>query len=323
MQKKILILLTNENKECIETITKLINKNIKGAEVVAFENKKQLLQYDNLEDSDLIISDISVSEHKEELRVYYDQLIKVASPEKIPMLLVVSDDQFDESLVNYFAKCAIYDFIRKPYNYPIFVNRVKVLLNIPRTKKYLEDAKRKVEVNLWNALNYSNLLILVLDKEGKIKLCNYRLSKFLGVDREDELVGKSWYDFLNESDQSIFIYIQDKMKSKTEGFEEVAYDILTPDGNIAVKWFVSIINGDLNWTFCVGMPIYSGVTVEDNLDALRSYFRDIIVKDRTTINAMKEVTKKFSEQIQMRNKIIEDDDKQPYNGLAKDVDFTT
>ncbi len=323
MQKKILILLTNESKECIQTITKLIDKNIVNTEILAFENKKQLMRYDHLEDADLIISDISISDDKEELRSYYDQLIKVAAPAKIPLLLVVSDEDFDESLVDYFAKCAIYDFIRKPYNYPIFVNRVRVLLNIPRTKKSLEYAKRKVELNLWNSLNYSNLLILVLDKIGKIKLCNYRLGKFLGFEKEEDLLGRSWFDFLNESDQSIFFYIQEKMTSKQEGFEEVAYDISTPDGNIAVKWFVSFINGDLNWTFCVGMPIYSGVTVEDNLDALRSYFRDIIVKDRTTINAMKEVTKKFSEQIQMRNKLIEDEDDKPYNGIAKDVDFTT
>lgn len=323
MQKKILILLTNESKECIETITKLIKKGINNTEIIPFEDKKQLIRYDHLQDADLIISDISISENKEEMRSYYDQLIKVASPEKIPLLLVVSDDQFDESLIDYFAKCAIYDFLRRPYSYKLLTNRVKVLLNIPRTKKSLEDAKRKIELNLWNALNYSNLLILVLDKSGNIKLCNYRLAKFLGHDKEDELVGRSWYEFLSESDQSIFIYIQEKMSSKQEGFEEVAYDIKTPDGSVAVKWFISVINGELNWTFCVGMPIYSGITVEDNLDALRLYFRDIIVKDRTTINAMKEVTKKFSEQIQMRNKIIEDDDKQPYNGLAKDVDFTT
>lgn len=322
MQKKILILLTNESKECVSTIMKLINKNIKNTEILTFENKKQLIRCDHLEDADLIISDISVSEDKEELRAYHDQLIKVAAPLKIPLLLVVSDETFDESLVDYFAKCAIYDFIRKPYNYPIFVNRVRVLLNIPRTKKSLEYAKRQVELNLWNSLNYSNLLILVLDKIGNIKLCNYRLGKFLGFEKEEDLVGKSWFTFLNESDQSIFLYIQEKMTSQQEGFEEVAYDIATPDGSVAVKWFVSFINGDLNWTFCVGMPIYSGVTVEDNLDTLRSYFRDIIVKDRTTINAMKEVTKKFSEQIQMRNKLIDDEDSEPYNGIGK-IDVTT
>lgn len=321
-QKKILILLTNESKECIENITKLVNKNIKDVELLTFEDKKQLMRYDHLIEADLIITDISVEDDKEESRAYYDQLIQVAAPEKIPLLLVVSDEKFDEKLIDYFRKCAIYDFVRRPYNNKIFVNRMRVLLNIPKTKKVLEDAKRKVELNLWNLLNYSNLLILVLTKDNEIKLCNYRLCKFLGFENEEEVVGKLWSDFLNESDKSVLTYIQEKMKEKIEDFEEVAYDIITPDGGISVKWFISLINGDLNWTFCIGMPIYAGITIEDNLDTLRSYFRDIIVKDRTTINAMKEVTKKFSEQLNIRNKLIEEEDKEPYAGIGK-IDLQT
>lgn len=321
-QKKILILLTNESKECIETITKLIDKNVKCAEIVSFADKKQLIMYEKICDADLIISEVSVSDNEEETRSYHDQLIKIVAPEKIPLLLLVSDEKFDEKIIDYFAKCAIYDFVRKPYNYKIFVNRVRVLLNIPRTKKALEDAKRKVEINLWNLLNYSNLLILVLTKDNEIKLCNYRLCKFLGFDNEDDVVGKLWSDFLNESDRSVLTYIQDKMKEKLEDFEEVAYDIKTPDGGISVKWFISLINGDLNWTFCIGMPIYAGITIEDNLDSLRSYFRDIIVKDRTTINAMREVTKKFSEQLLTRNKLIDEEDQQPYDGIGK-IDIQT
>lgn len=319
MSKKILVLLTNESPECIETITKLVGKAIKNCNIVPFENKKQLVRYEHLADADLIITDVSITDNKEEMKSYYDQLIKIAAPEKIPLLLVVADEQFDESLVEYFAKCAIYDFIRKPYNYKIFVNRVKVLLNIPRTKKTLEDAKRKVEINLWNLLNYSNLLILVLTKDGTVKLSNYRLAKFVGYDNEEDLVGKSWYDFLKESDKDVVQYIQERMKGKFEDFDEVAYDIVTPEGQISVKWFISVINSDLNWTFCIGMPIYSGITIEDNLDALRAYFRDIIVKDRTTINAMKEVTKKLSDKIKYKKAISDEEDKNPYNGLNVDI----
>jgi len=67
------------------------------------------------------------------------------------------------------------------------------------------------------------------------------------------------------------------------------------------------------------MPIYSGITIEDNLDALRAYFRDIIVKDRTTINAMKEVTKKLSDKIKYKKAISDEEDKNPYNGLNVDI----
>jgi PAS domain-containing protein len=319
MSKKILILLTNESEECIQTITKLVAKSIKSCTIIPFKDKKQLVRYENLSDADLIITDISITDNKEEMKSYYDQLIKIAAPEKIPLLLVVSDEQFDESLVEYFAKCAIYDFIRKPYNYKIFVNRVKVLLNIPRTKKSLEDAKRKVEINLWNLLNYSNLLILVLTRDGYVKLSNYRLAKFIGFENEEDVVGKSWYDFLKETDKSVLQYIQERMKGKFEDFEEIAYDIVTPEGQVPVKWFISLINSDLNWTFCIGMPIYSGITIEDNLDTLRAYFRDIIVKDRTTINAMKEVTKKLSDKIKVKDKKIEEENKNPYNGISVDI----
>jgi PAS domain S-box-containing protein len=323
MQRKVLILLTNESEECLVGIKKLVNENIKNVELVTFKDKRHLMMYDHIADADLIITDISISDDKEEMRTYNDQLVKIAAPGKIPLLLVVSDDKFDDNLIDYFSKCSIYDFVRKPFNYKIFVNRIKVLLNIPRTKKTLEDAKRKVEINLWNLLNYSNLLILVLTKDNEIKLCNYRLCKFLGFDNEEEVVGKQWPDFLNESDRSVLAYIQDKMKEKIEDFEEVAYDIITPDGGISVKWFISMINSDLNWTFCIGMPIYSGITIEDNLDTLRSYFRDIIVKDRTTINAMREVTKKMSDKRIEKNKEIEIEDAHPFDDNVSKFDLQT
>ena len=41
----------------------------------------------------------------------------------------------------------------------------------------------------------------------------FLLCKFLGFENEEDVVGKLWSDFLNESDKSVLAYIQEKMKA--------------------------------------------------------------------------------------------------------------
>ena len=60
-----------------------------------------------------------------------------------------------------------------------------------------------------------------------------------------------------------------------------------------VRWFNSSINNGIKGTFSIGIPITKTVTHADDMDSIRSYFRDVIEKDKTTINALKNLVDKM------------------------------
>jgi hypothetical protein len=94
--------------------------------------------------------------------------------------------------------------------------------------------------------------------------------------------------------------------NKSQCYKEFTNDILDKDNKtITVKWFNTLINSEFNCVFSIGLPLTKEPTLDEDIDSLRSYFRDILEKDKTTINAMKEVTMKYSEKLFGENKNIE------------------
>ena len=54
------------------------------------------------------------------------------------------------------------------FNEFVFVNRVKALLSIPRLSKNFIVQKEAVQNNLWMALDYSNLFVVVLRQHHRV-----------------------------------------------------------------------------------------------------------------------------------------------------------
>jgi hypothetical protein len=140
---------------------------------------------------------------------------------------------------------------------------------------------------MWDLINYSNLYVVVLDGQLFIKLINYRLAKAIGFNNENEPVGKCWLDFIEEPKRPVIKYIHRKVLEGDSQYNEALTDLVALNEHIQVRWFnTKLNNSDL--TFSIGIPLQP-ITPEDGIDSIRSYFRDVIKKDRTMIKSLQDV----------------------------------
>jgi PAS domain S-box-containing protein len=146
---------------------------------------------------------------------------------------------------------------------------------------------------VWNILNYLNLFVLILDSDMNVKLANYYLATFLGYKSEDDLIGESWFRFIREDQKEVISDVHKNIKSNTGLFREFTNEIITLEGKeVFVKWFNSNVNHELNYTFSIGIPLTNNnnnISPNDSIDSIRSYYRDILEKDRSMIDSIREM----------------------------------
>lgn len=285
------------NKICILSQDNELLEFIKGAldsisdynyEIICDEN--QCMYRLEKPESDLLILDgnfIDIFEKTENIT------------QDVPILIMIEKeaselDTFDFNLLD---KLNIYDFIRKPFMKNIFINKVKLMLRIFNSNQILSSNLSKALSNLWNLLNYTNLYVLVLDHDMRIKLANYPIAKFMGFENEVEAIEKEWMPFVPNVDKEAVNHVMEKMMSGKENYTELTNDISNGKETITVRWFNSYVNTGTNWVFSIGVPISHSISTKDNIDAIRAYYRDVINKDKEMIKNIKELTKKNLEQI--------------------------
>jgi len=291
------IYLSYEVNEIREQLKNTILTKLKNVTLTTFELKKDLLVDSEVENADLIITDLC--SNIDRVKKIHDILERVHFKTSTPFLFIIDDETMREDLIQPFQDSKlIYDFIKHPFFDLIFINRIRVLLSIPKILKYETAEKKLIQENLWNVLNYSNIFSIVVDKNLNIKLINYHLSHVLGYDNQEELIGKSWRKFLRFPDLSLVEHAAEEVLKGNEIYKEFTNDIITKDGKIiTVKWFNSLINNGFDSIFSLGVSLTKEPTLDEDIDSIRSYFTDILQKDKTTINAMKEIANKNSEKI--------------------------
>jgi PAS domain S-box-containing protein len=297
ISKPFLIYLSYEDKEKQENLKDLILKRLRNVEVKSFVLKKELIIQPEFELADLIITDLCFN--LDRIKKIYDILKNIHFKISSPFLFIVDNESIQEELLQPLQNTKlIYDFVRYPFLDTIIINRIRVLLSIPKILKSEGLEKNKIQENIWNVLNYSNMFTLILDKQQNIKLANYHLSHVLGFESEEQLIGLNWKMFIKQSDIELVKYVHEEILSGNEFYTEFTNDIINKQGKtITVKWFNSIINGGFNYIFSIGIPLTREPSLNEDIDSIRSYFADILQKDKTTINAMKEITMKYSNKI--------------------------
>ncbi|MGD2072030.1 MAG: PAS domain-containing protein [Candidatus Thorarchaeota archaeon] len=152
------------------------------------------------------------------------------------------------------------------------------------------EGSGKVKKALWDMINYSNLFAIILDEDINIKLINYCLAIALGFESEQEPIGRCWLDFIDEPKKEMIKYIHRRVIEEDPKFTETITDVLLPNKTLVpVRWFNSHINHEYKWTFSIGFPLIE-VSIEDSVDSMRSYFKDIIKRDRTMIESLRDVS---------------------------------
>lgn len=143
---------------------------------------------------------------------------------------------------------------------------------------------------IFKMLNYANMYIIILDEKMEVKFMNQSLASDLGFESYEDGLGRCWLDFIVDNERKTILTIH-KMVSEGMNYEkyrEFQNKIKTIDDRIIdVLWFNCNINTGYNWTFSFG--IRKEPITEVTIDSLRDYYRDVIDKDRTMINAMRDM----------------------------------
>jgi PAS domain S-box-containing protein len=164
-------------------------------------------------------------------------------------------------------------------------------MTMDKLKKELEETKKELERTknaIWDMMNYSTMYVLILDSNMHIKFINWSLAIALGFQNEEEPIGRCWLDFIPEDHRKSIAEIHNSIKTNLdEKYREVVNDIQCTNGDImTVKWFNTKINRDHEWTFSFGLLMEATTQVTE--ESIRSYYHDILKKDRTAILSLRD-----------------------------------
>jgi PAS domain S-box-containing protein len=311
--KPYIIYLSHQDKEFEKKLKDIIMNNIHNVEVRIAKVRADIPIDPNVSQADLIILDVYFDdiELMERAEAGLEKIYDRNSPPP-PFLVLIDAENFDPKKLSFVDAYpdVYFDFYDQKHFYDfIFCNRIKVLLSIPKILKLSKYQKTELQKNLWMALDYSNVYIVILDSDFKVVLCNHHLARSLGFKNEDEVIGQEWSKFLGPVEREVVTYVQSEILKGSKKYEEFTNDIFPVNNKpITVKWFNTLINNNFNCAFSIGIPLTKEPDITADVDTIRAYFTDIIKRDRTTINAMKEVTTKYS------NIILGKSEDKPNNG---------
>lgn len=110
-----------------------------------------------------------------------------------------------------------------------------------KLSKELKEEKERAE----KYLNIAGSIIVVLDREGRVKLINLEGSRLLGLPKE-EIIGKNWFEYFipEENREEMMGFFNRIVKGEEKG-EHYVNPILTAKGDLKiVKWRNSVIRDD-------------------------------------------------------------------------------
>ena len=162
-----------------------------------------------------------------------------------------------------------------------------------QTEEKLEKAsteKEALEKAIWDMMNYANVFILLLDPKMNVLLINNTFTKKLGFNDPKDVIGKCWLDFIKPKDRNHIHAVHHSLAydgEESSKYKEVVNDVINPDGQIVtVKWFNFPINHQYHLTFSFG--IQEETLPEMTEDSIRTYYHEILQKDKTMILSLKD-----------------------------------
>jgi len=291
--------MCHDDKQFESKILDLILSKINNVEVKIFPTIKDIISDKDIQDTDLIILSLRFEDKK--IEEFHSYLQEINYKTGAPYLLFSNTKEVNSEKILFIDSYPdlILDFVEETeFSEFVFINRVRVLLNIPALEKSLNLEKRLIIEGLWSFINYSTMFAVMITKDLEIKLVNYHLAKTLGYNNEEEPIGDNWTKFLKIEDYDLIKHISSEIIDGNGSYKEFSNDIIDKDKNlITVKWFNVLINHGFNCVFSIGIPLTKEPTINEDIDSIRAYFKDILEKDKTIIKAMKEVTMKRSKEI--------------------------
>lgn len=165
----------------------------------------------------------------------------------------------------------------------------KELNEVRKELKILKDNENLLRKAIWDMLNYANMFVVILDSRMIIKLINYSLSISLGFKDEIEPIGRCWLDFIPDDSKNLIKIAHNKLvfNRDVKNYREVINEIIGIDNKInLVKWFNIPINSIYNLTLSFGLSLDNKPEVTE--ESIRSYYTNIIEKDKTMIQSLRD-----------------------------------
>jgi PAS domain-containing protein len=137
----------------------------------------------------------------------------------------------------------------------------------------------------WTILDTCQIYVLILNLKMQIVLANKTLVKDLGYEKSEDILGKYWTEFLPLEVREPLKIAQSRLVTyEDKRYRELTNEIALASGNTVVKWFNIPLE---KMTLSIGLPrLYE--TIEISEDTIRSYYVDMIEKDRHMIESLKD-----------------------------------
>lgn len=178
------ILIIEDDLKIREELSKLLKKN--GYETILLnEFEKIPLQIENI-DANLILLDINLP-----FENGYEICKKIKSISNIPIIFVTSRDSTEDEIMS--IKVGGIDFITKPYDTIILLEKIKRAINLTDPKNFKEMTKKGYTLDLHLSL------LRYKDKEIELTRNEFRILYYFFMNdnrviTKDELLEKLWND---------------------------------------------------------------------------------------------------------------------------------
>ena len=285
-----IIFILDDDTDTLESLKKYISSKISSIEIYTFNTYDEMRINRLISKVSLFIIDINLKDIKTGDQVAIELHQQYASPFLLVSGLDYDYDSFD-------GHGLTYDFIKKPIIFKQLINRIKVLLKVSETYNDHINEKARLTVSLRELFDYTNIYLLILDDNMKVKLCSYKLWKDLGYNSEEEIIGLDWKEFLMDKDKDKLSIVHTNVIEDTDEYQhslrEVTNKLITNrKSTITVKWFNSRIVNSHTYSFSIGIPYNRIVTEADEIESIRAYWKHVIEKDETTLKALKQNIRK-------------------------------
>jgi FixJ family two-component response regulator len=283
-----LIYVIDDETDLTFLIKDMLQNYFSDVEVICYNNKKSVLEDKNLYKADLFIIDLLLIDKCDGLKLsqeLYQRDIKVP---RLFMSGRYSEEQFT-NFINIVKNDYIFDFIAKPFKTKKILNRIHVLISASKNQQNVIKEKELTEHTIWDMLNYSALFVIGLDEDIKIKIISKVLVEELGFKSSKELIGRSWYDFIDIGSKSLCKKVRADILTGSKKYQEFSSSIISAKlkNSLRVKWFNSVITNSHKYMISIGIP-FRPVEVDESIDSIRAYFGDILKTDQTMIKAVRQ-----------------------------------
>jgi PAS domain S-box-containing protein len=271
-----LIFIIDDEKPICELISELVQKTILDTRAICHTDVESLLADPELKDADLFVVDVSLDHFDgRDLPGLLPEALR-----HVPILFISGIYQDEE--LTMLPPDIIFDFAAKPIPAHILANRIRLLLRVGRQRRAQFQA---TGAGYWKMIYHAPFMAIVLQEDLRIRACNLKLAQTLGFEDPEALVGRSWFDFLSAQTREVIAAIHHSiMCGDLEEYGEFENEIINRNGDtILIKWFNSYLD-DERISLSIGIPPRKLLIMRE--DDIRTYWYDVILRDRKAILAM-------------------------------------